>query len=113
MKNHILDANGKILGRLASRAALLLVGKGKRGYAPNRDDGDIVLVKNVALLRISGRKLEQNEYKRFSGYPGGLKRVKWGKLMAENPKKLFRLAVLRMLPKNRLQRQRINRLIIE
>ena len=107
---HILDAAGQTPGRLASRIAVLLIGKGKRTYAPNIDAGDLVVVKNVQALRTTGRKLEQKEYRHFSGYPGGLKRVKWGTLLERNPKKLLRLAVARMLPKNKLRTPRINRL---
>lgn len=112
-KTHTLDASGQIIGRFASRIANLLIGKAKRTYAPNIDDGDFVAVQNVRRLRATGKKLEQKEYKHYSGYPGGLKRTQWGTMLEKDPKKLLRLAVLRMLPKNRLQRERINRLKIE
>lgn len=112
-KTHEIDATDQIVGRLASRIAFLLIGKGKRSYARNIDGGDFVALRNVASMRTTGRKLEQKEYKHFSGYPGGLKRVKWSKLMAQDPEKLLRLAVLRMLPKNKLRAKMIKRLTIE
>lgn len=112
-QTHTIDATDQVVGRLATRIAFLLMGKGKRLYAPYRDDGDYVVVTNVGRLRFTGRKLEQKEYKHFSGYPGGLKRVSWATLLEKNPQKLLRLAVLRMLPKNKLQAKMIARLKFE
>lgn len=112
-KTHIIDASGQALGRIASRAAYLLMGKGKRTYLPNVDAGDIVLVKNITEAKFTGQKLTQKEYKKYSGYPGGLKRVGLGKMFAERPQEVLRRAVLRMLPKNKLQAGRINRLKFE
>lgn len=112
-KTHTLDASSQIIGRFASRIANLLIGKSKRTYAPNVDDGDFVVVQNAGQMSATGKKLEQKEYKHYSGYPGGLKRTQWGKMFSQDPKKLLRLAVARMLPKNRLQKERINRLKIE
>lgn len=112
-KTHTIDATGQIVGRLASRVAFLLMGKGKRSWAPNIDGGDFVVVQNVTQLRFTGQKLDQKEYKHFSGYPGGLKRIRWSTMFQRNPQKLLRLAVLRMLPKNKLQAKMIQRLTIE
>lgn len=112
-KTITIDATGQIIGRFASRIANLLIGKSKRTYAPNIDDGDFVIVQNVGQMSATGKKLEQKEYKHYSGYPGGLKRTQWGKMFSQDPKKLLRLAVARMLPKNKLRTPRINRLKIE
>jgi large subunit ribosomal protein L13 len=112
-KTHALDASGQIVGRFASRIAFLLMGKGKRSWARNVDGGDYVEVLNVRGIQTTGKKLTQKEYKHFSGYPGGLKRVKWETLLTRDPKKLLRLAVYRMLPKNKLRSRMINRLKIE
>lgn len=111
-KTHTIDATGQVVGRLASRIAFILMGKGKRTYASNVDGGDFVVVKNVQQLRFTGQKLDQKEYKHFSGYPGGLKRVRWSTMFQRNPQKLLRLAVLRMLPKNKLRAKMIQRLTI-
>ena len=110
---HTIDATGEPLGRLASRIAILLMGKRKRDYQPNVDDGGWVTIKNASKIHINARTLDQKEYKHYSGYPGGLKRIRWSVTFAKNPEKLLRLAVLRMLPKNRLRAQRIKRLTIE
>lgn len=105
-----LDAEGKILGRLASEIAIILQGKNSPHYAPEKDCENFVEVKNVTGIKVSGQKAEQKEYKHFSGYPGGLKSVGFAKLFAKNPQKVLSMAVLRMLPKNRLQKNRIKRL---
>lgn len=111
--SHAIDATGQTVGRLASRIATLLIGKGKRTYAPHQDGGDYVVVANVKKARIAPKKLLQSAYRSFSGYPGGLKTTRWEILMAKNPDKLLRLAVYRMLPKNKLRAQMIKRLTIE
>jgi len=110
---HTIDATGQVLGRLATRIAFLLMGKHKRTYAPNRDTGDAVVVTNLSNIRLSGHKRVEKEYKRFSGYPGGLKRVRAQTLLGTNPKKVLWAAVYRMLPKNRLRKEMIKRLKIE
>jgi len=112
-KTHTINADGQILGRLASRIAALLTGKIKRDYAPNIDGGDFVIVNNVAGVKVTGKKISQKEYKYFSGYPGGLKSVKWETILTKNPKKLLWLAVYRMLPKNRLRSNMIKRLKVQ
>ncbi len=109
---HTIDANGQILGRLASRIAILLQGKRNTNYVPNEDRGDAVEVTNIKGIIITGKKATQKEYKHFSGYPGGLKSKKYSELFKENPKEVLRLAVHRMLPKNRLRATMIKRLKI-
>ena len=111
-EKHILDATGQIGGRLASKAAILLLGKHKTTFQPNIDGGDFVEIKNIAQLTFSGKKLADKLYYRASGFPGGLKSLAMGKFFKENPAKLFTLMVMRMLPKNKLRREMIKRLII-
>lgn len=105
-----INAENKILGRLASEIALILQGKNKVSYKPNVLCGDIVEVRNTDKIKISGHKSEQKEYKRFSGYPSGLKITGYQKLFAKSPEKVLQLAVKRMLPKNRLQNEMLKKL---
>ena len=107
---HLIDVEGKILGRVATEIAKLLVGKHKPGYANHIDMGDFVVVINVDKLVVTGRKAKQKTYKSHSGYPGGFKEVKFEKLMLEQPEKIVKHAVNGMLPKNRLKDKRIVRL---
>lgn len=109
---HIFDAKGKVLGRLASEIATLLIGKHKKDYTPHIDNGDYVVVINAKEVKLTGKKLEQKLYRSHSGYPGGYKERKANDILAKKPEELIRLAVLRMLPKNRLQKLRIKRLKI-
>ena len=110
---YVIDATGQILGRLASRIATLLMGKNKTNYAPNILNKDQVFVKNVSLLRFSGKKIKQKNYYRYSGYPGGLKTIPLEKLMKQNPAEVLRKAVSKMLPKNKLRSLMLKRLKIE
>ena len=107
---HLVDAKGKVLGRLATQIAKLLMGKHKVTYTPHMDMGDFVIVVNAAKIELTGRKKKQKVYRRHSGYPGGFKEVKFEKLIKEQPHKVITLAVSRMLPKNRLQSRRLKRL---
>ncbi|MBL7141648.1 50S ribosomal protein L13 [Patescibacteria group bacterium] len=109
-KVHAIDATDQSLGRLASRIAQLLIGKGKPSYVPNLDLGDIVVVKNVKKIKITGRKLEQKKYYHHSGYPGGLKTRKMKEVFAKSPDQVLHKAVYNMLPKNKLRKPRIKRL---
>ncbi|MEK7607233.1 MAG: 50S ribosomal protein L13 [Patescibacteria group bacterium] len=109
-KTFQIDAEGKILGRLASEIAKILQGKNSPHYAPEKDCEHFVEIKNVTGIKVSGQKAVQKEYKHFSGYPGGLKSINFAKLFAKSPQKVLSSAVLRMLPKNRLQKNRIKRL---
>lgn len=112
-KTHTIDATSQAVGRLASQIAKILVGKHKVGYTPHIDDGDFVVVTNVNKLIFSGNKLAQKVYKHHSGYPGGLKEVKQSKIFAENPGMVIKLAVSKMLPKNRHRNDLLKRLTIK
>ncbi len=112
-KTHTIDASGKILGKLAVEIAVLLRGKNKVDFAPHKDIGDIVIVKNVDKIKFSGRKMKQKKYYRHSGYPGGLKEISLEKLFAKNPDQVLRKAVWGMLPTNKLRDKIIKRLKTE
>ena len=107
---YLVDARDKILGRLATKIASLLNGKHKCAYSPHVDMGDGVVVVNCEKIRVTGKKLEEKMYKRFSGYPSGLKLEKMGSLLARRPHEVLRHAVEGMLPKNKLGRKMIKRL---
>ena len=109
-KTHIIDAEGKKIGRLASEVAFLLQGKHKTTYTPHIDGGDFVEIVNVDKLSIDQKKLEQKEYHRHSQYPGGLKTTKLKTIVADNPAKVIQMAVSKMLPKNKLRSDRMKRL---
>lgn len=109
-QHYTIDASGKILGRLASEIAVLLIGKNKPNFLPYKDGEDLITVINTEGIRVSGKKEEQKKYFRFSGYPGGLKETSYKKLFAQNPMEVLRRAVLGMLPKNKLRSRRIKRL---
>jgi large subunit ribosomal protein L13 len=100
----VLDATDVPLGRLASRAAVILRGKHKPQYTPHVDTGDYVIVINASKIRLTGNKLEDKKAYRHSGYPGGLKATPVSKLMAERPERVVENAVKGMLPKNTLGR---------
>ncbi|HOX97288.1 MAG TPA: 50S ribosomal protein L13 [bacterium] len=107
---HKIDATGKAVGRLASHIAILLRGKHKTSFVPNLDEGDIVEVSNVELMKITGKKLEQKVYRKHSGFPGGLKEVSMKDLMAQKPFDVLRNAVSKMLPKVRFRDDMMKRL---
>jgi large subunit ribosomal protein L13 len=109
---YVIDADGAVLGRLASEVAKLLRGKHKPIFAPHADTGDHVIVINARGVRLSGNKLEGKLYQRHSGYPGGLKEVKYERLMSERPAMVVEKAVRGMLPKNRLGRKMIGKLAV-
>jgi len=101
---YVVDASGQVLGRLASRIATILQGKHKPIYTPHVDTGDFVIVTNAAKVRVTGKKLEQKEYRRYSGYPGGLHYRRLADLLRTHPERVIELAVRRMLPKTKLGR---------
>ena len=103
-KWYILDATGKPLGRLATEVARISAGKHKPIYTPHIDTGDHVIVINAEKVVLTGNKLKQKEYIRHSGYPGGLKRTKYEKLMQQKPEFVVEKAIKGMLPHNRLGR---------
>ena len=107
---HVLDADGVVLGRLASDCARLLIGKHKPSFTPHIDDGDFVVVVNAAKVALTGRKLEQKTYYRHTGYPGGIRSTTAGEMLAKHPGRLVEKAVRGMLPKNRLGRQMFRKL---
>ena len=111
-KWYILDAAGKPLGHTAVIAADLLRGKRKPTYTPNVDCGDFVIIINAEKAVLTGKKLEQKYYRRHSGWVGGLKEVKYAKLMAERPEFAMELAVKGMMAKNNLNRGSLKRLRI-
>ncbi len=99
---HAIDASGKILGRLATQIARLLMGKHKPIFSPNLDTGDFVVVINAEKIQVTGNKSKQKVYYRHSGYPGGLKSINLEKLMQTHPTRVVEYAVKGMLPHNRL-----------
>jgi large subunit ribosomal protein L13 len=107
---HVIDAEGKRLGRVATEVANLLRGKHKPIYAPHVDTGDHVIVVNAAKLDVPLRKAEGKLYHRHSGYPGGIRSENLEALLARNPERVVRLAVRGMLPKSRLGRAQIRKL---
>ncbi len=109
-KWYIVDAKGQILGRLAAQVATILRGKHKPIYTPHLDTGDGVIVINAAQIKVTGRKLKQKIYRRYSGYPGGLREVTLEVLLARKPATVIHLAVQRMLPIGPLGRDLIKKL---
>lgn len=101
---YIVDAQGKVLGRLATEVARVLRGKHKPSFTPHVDGGDFVVVVNAREVRLTGKKAEKKVYYRHSEYPGGIRATAAGKMRAEKPEEIVRLAVKGMLPKSRLGR---------
>lgn len=109
---HVVDANGQVLGRLATRVARLLIGKDKPQFTPFMDIGDHVVVINAGKIRLTGNKVDQKVYRTHSGYPGGLKEVPVRRMSKTRPEEVIREAVLGMLPKNKLRARRAKKLRI-
>lgn len=107
---YLVDAKDKILGRLASKVAVLLRGKHKTMFTPHLDTGDGVIIINASRVRVTGRKPKQKVYRRFSGYPGGLREVPLEVMLKEKPQTVITLAVTRMLPGGPQGRDIIKRL---
>ncbi len=107
---YLVDAKDRILGRLATKVAVLLRGKHKPIFTPHLDTGDGVIVINAAKIKVTGRKLKQKVYRRYSGYPGGLREVTLETMLARKPETVIRLAVKRMLPGGPLGRDIIKKL---
>jgi large subunit ribosomal protein L13 len=106
----LVDARDKILGRLASRVAAILKGKHKPIYTPHLDTGDGVIIINAAKIKVTGRKMKQKVYRRYSGYPGGLREVSLGTMLSRKPATVIRLAVQRMLPGGALGNRMLKKL---
>jgi large subunit ribosomal protein L13 len=106
----LIDADGRSLGRVATRAAMVLRGKHRPDFTPHQDAGDFVIVINAAKVRLTGAKAEAKLYHRHSGYPGGIRTISAGKMRQEKPERLVETAVRGMLPKNRLGRRLFTKL---
>src|SRR6187397_3649565 len=109
---YVVDAEGQTLGRLATRIADMLRGKGKPEYTPHVDTGDFVVVVNAEKIQVTGNKLDQKMYHRHSGYPGGLRSRTLREQLERRPTEVLRKAVKGMLPRNRLGRAQIGKLKI-
>ncbi|HWR53080.1 MAG TPA: 50S ribosomal protein L13 [Bryobacteraceae bacterium] len=107
---HVLDAENQPLGRLASQAAMILMGKNKTTFTPFLDTGDHVIVLNAAKVKLTGNKEDQKVYRRHTGYPGGLVEVTARKMRAAHPIRLVHEAIVGMLPKTKLGKQMIRKL---
>lgn len=112
-KIHYIDAQGKILGRLASEVALLLRGKTSSNFQPNQLPSQKVILNNIDKIKITGKKIRQKEYYHFTGYPGGIKKQRMSELWQKNPALLFKKVIYYMLPKNKLRKKMIKNLIIK
>jgi len=111
-KWYVVDAEGKVLGRLASEIAKVLRGKNKPEYTPYVDTGDHVIVVNAEKIVLTGAKLDTKYYRYHTGWPGGLKEMKYRQMMARRPERAIELAVKGMLPKNSLGRKMYKKLIV-
>ncbi|RLB11263.1 MAG: 50S ribosomal protein L13 [Deltaproteobacteria bacterium] len=111
-KWHVVDATGKILGRLASQIAIKLRGKDKPIFTPHMDAGDFVIVINAEKIKLTGRKWDNKYYYHHTGYMGGLKKITARKLLEKKPEEIIRHAVRGMLPKNKLGRRLLKKLKI-
>ena len=109
---HVIDATDQVLGRLASRVALLIQGKHKPTYTPHVDTGDFVILLNAEKIKVTGKKAEVLEYDTYSRYPGGRRLYSFKTMAALHPEKLVELAVRRMLPKSKMGRNILGKLKI-
>jgi large subunit ribosomal protein L13 len=111
-KWYLVNAEGKVLGRLATELAKILKGKNKPTYTPHVDTGDFVVVVNAGKVTLTGKKMKDKIYYHHTGYPGGIKEMNAEKLLAKKPTEMIRMAVRGMLPKNSLGRQMLRKLKI-
>jgi len=109
---HLIDLKGKIIGREATKIAQLLMGKSKPYFVRNMDCGDYVVLINSRLGKVTGSKVDQKEYQKYSGYPGGLKRIAYKRVLAEDPDRIIKEAVKGMLPKNKLRDSMLTRFFV-
>jgi large subunit ribosomal protein L13 len=107
---HVIDANNAVLGRVASRAAMLLMGKHKTNWVPSLDTGDHVVIVNAAKVKLTGAKERQKVYRRHTGYPGGLIETGAQKMRQTRPERMLELAISGMLPKTKLGKQMYRKL---
>ncbi len=108
----LVDAEGAILGRMASKIAPILMGKNKPTYTPHIDTGDYVIVINAEKIKLTGKKAQMKEYDYYTYHPGGHKYISFAEMLAQKPEKVIELAVRRMLPKNSLGREMLKKLKI-
>jgi large subunit ribosomal protein L13 len=106
----LIDAGGRVLGRVASRAASVLRGKHRPDFTPHQDAGDFVVIINAAKVKLTGTKAVDKLYHRHTGYPGGIRTISAGKMLESKPERLIETAVRGMLPKNRLGRHLFTKL---
>ncbi len=106
----VVDAEGQVLGRLATKIARMLIGKDKPSYTPHLVSGDHVVVVNAEKVKLTGNKIDQKIYRHHSGFPGGLKEIPIRVMLQRRPEEVVREAVLGMLPKNKLRAQRAKKL---
>jgi large subunit ribosomal protein L13 len=106
----LVDAEGLVLGRMAAKIVPLLMGKTRPTYTPHVDGGDYVIVVNAGKIRVTGKKAQQIEYDYYTLYPGGHRFVSFAEMMTKNPERVIKLAVRRMLPKNKLGMKMLTRL---
>ena len=111
-KYHLFDVSGKILGRLSTEIALILRGKNKADFTPNVDGGDFVVVINSDKVAVTGKKMDDKIYHRFSGYPGGITSVKLKDQMAKDSRKVIVHSIYHMLAKNKLRNRMMTRLLV-
>lgn len=111
-KLHKINAEGKSVGRLATQIALILRGKNKTEYLPHLDMGDMVQIINIKKIKLTGKKIEQKKYYKYSGYPGGLKTKKIQEVLEKNPSDVLKKAVRDMLPPTKHRTNMLKRLII-
>lgn len=109
---HLIDAKNNILGRISTKIAFFLMGKNKSEYVGYLDSGDNVVVINASEIALTGSKIENKTYSRYSGYPGGLKKITLKSLLKENPEEVIRHSVAGMLPKNKLKKKYLSKLYI-
>jgi large subunit ribosomal protein L13 len=109
-KWYVIDAEDKVLGRMAARIAMMLRGKHKPQFTPHTDTGDFVIVVNAEKVKLTGKKIDDKIYYRHSGFPGGIKSINARNLMKKFPERLVEYAVWGMLPKNSLGRKQYNKL---
>ena len=112
-ETHVIDATGQILGRLATKVAILLRGKNKIGFVLHNDMGDFVTIKNPSKFIVTGNKMTQKKYYRHSGFPGNLKTQTLEDILKTNPNRIIFEAVRNMLPKNKLRNNWLKRLKFE
>ncbi len=111
-KWYLIDAEDKVLGRLATEVSMILMGKHKPTYTPHIDTGDNIIIINAEKIKLTGNKMDQLNHTYHTGHPGGLKEIPYNRLIETNPTKVIELAVKGMLPKNKIGKQMIRKLKI-